>query len=214
MATTSNLRAVFLPIKNLVDNLLPQDDSVNYLEDPSVDIVAIAKNCGIDGIRRVPSSEVFGKHAHLIAEMIYVNNEKSKEKERFSIAHELFHLLVRDKNDDGLQAVARQGGAWKIENAGSPEAVDEEIADYFAASLLIPTERFILWEDKPDEEIARAFKVEPKCIEKRRGEIEFELEEMVPEGLSSDVKLEAQSPLSLDELNLLMEEYCGSEGQA
>ena len=53
---------------------------------------------------------------------------------------------------------------------------NEEIADYFAANLLVPIERFMLWEDRPDEEIAAAFKVPVECIEKRREEIELELE--------------------------------------
>ena len=52
---------------------------------------------------------------------------------------------------------------------------DEEMADYFAANLLVPTERFILWEDKSDSEIAKAFKVSRACIKKRREEIKHEL---------------------------------------
>jgi Zn-dependent peptidase ImmA (M78 family) len=55
------------------------------------------------------------------------------------------------------------------------ETLKEEIADYFAANLIVPTERFILWEDKPDEAIAQAFNVPLGCIQKRREEIENEL---------------------------------------
>ena len=56
------------------------------------------------------------------------------------------------------------------------ETIEEEIADYFAANLLVPTERFMLWEDKTDKEIARIFRVTKKCIKKRREEeIENEL---------------------------------------
>jgi len=53
---------------------------------------------------------------------------------------------------------------------------NEEVADYFAANLLVPIERFMLWEDRPDEEIAAAFQVPVNCIKKRREEIELELE--------------------------------------
>jgi hypothetical protein len=53
--------------------------------------------------------------------------------------------------------------------------VEEEIADYFAANLLVPVERFISWEGKPDEEIARAFKVNIGCIRKRREEVRHEV---------------------------------------
>jgi Zn-dependent peptidase ImmA (M78 family) len=99
------------------------------------------------------------------------------------------------------------GEAWKKENAGSPNAAIEIIADYFAANLLIPTERFILWEDKSDEEIACAFKVEPKCIRKRREEIEYEIECLTPSNLSSDAETEDETPVSLNELNKILEGY-------
>jgi Zn-dependent peptidase ImmA (M78 family) len=89
------------------------------------------------------------------------------------------------------------------------EIVEEEIADYFAANLLVPTERFILWEDKTDEEIARAFEVPIQCVKKRREEeIEFELAFLTPKNLSSDVKIEATAPLTSDELDHLLEGRC------
>jgi len=53
---------------------------------------------------------------------------------------------------------------------------NEEIADYFSANLLVPLERFVLWEDRPDDEIADAFQVPVNCIKKRREEVALELE--------------------------------------
>jgi Zn-dependent peptidase ImmA (M78 family) len=89
------------------------------------------------------------------------------------------------------------------------ETVEEEIADYFAANLLVPTERFILWEEKTDEEIARAFGVTMECIRKRRKEeIENELYFLTPENLSSDVKMEDHAPLSVNEMDKILEGYC------
>jgi Zn-dependent peptidase ImmA (M78 family) len=61
---------------------------------------------------------------------------------------------------------------------------DEEMADYFAANLLVPTERFILWEDKSDSKIAKAFKVPKACIKKRREEIKHELKFITSENIS------------------------------
>jgi Zn-dependent peptidase ImmA (M78 family) len=136
---------------------------------------------------------------------ILVNNRDNPEKQRFSIAHEIFHFLMNE--GDNLLAVARQGETWKKKHVNSDEAVDEEIADYFAANLLIPTERFVLWEDKPNEEIAHAFGVEVRCIQKRREEIEYELELMIPKNLSSDVEAEDQRPLSLDEMDQILEAH-------
>ena len=89
---------------------------------------------------------------------------------------------------------------------GIMNAIVEEIADYFAANLLVPTERFILWEDKTDKEIAQAFGVTEGCVRKRRNEeIEHELNFMVPQNQSSKVGIEEESPLSLDELDLVLE---------
>jgi Zn-dependent peptidase ImmA (M78 family) len=84
------------------------------------------------------------------------------------------------------------------------ETIGEEIADYFAANLLVPTERFILWEDKTDEEIARAFGVTEDCIRKRREEIGNELHFMAPKNLSSGIKIETKPPLSVNELRSIL----------
>jgi hypothetical protein len=65
--------------------------------------------------------------------------------------------------------------------------IENEIADYFAANLVVPVERFILWEDKSIGKIARAFRVDEKCIKKRMTEIPFELDFIK----SLDTELEA-----------------------
>ena len=201
----------FLFLKKSINDLLGDGD--NYSENPQVDIISLAKGIGIKDIRFVPNDEIWAKypkaHAYIDEEnsLIYVSADDNPEKQRFSIAHELFHFKFRLINENGttLSIVTRLGEAWKKENAGSEEAEGEDIADFFAANLLIPTERFILLEDKPDDEIARAFGVEPRCIEIRRQEIEHELDLMAPKNLSSDVKLEKTAPLSLDELDHILE---------
>ena len=62
---------------------------------------------------------------------------------------------------------------------------DEELADYFAANLLVPTSRFLLWEDKSNRQIAKAFKVPIRCIKKRREEIQHEVNFTTIKNLSS-----------------------------
>jgi Zn-dependent peptidase ImmA (M78 family) len=69
------------------------------------------------------------------------------------------------------------------------DIVEDEIADYFAANLLVPVERFILWDDKSNEEIAKAFRTVTECIQKRKIEIKNELEIMKPKNLSSGISL-------------------------
>jgi len=209
-------RAVFnfFPvIKHSVNNLL--DDGDGYAQNPKVDIESLARNNGINDIQYVSQEEIWAKypkaHAYIDKEnsIIYVCNIYNEEKSRFLIAHELFHFLFRLVNDNGntLSIYTRRGELWKKEHEGSDEAVGEDIADYFAANLLIPIERFILWEDKTDEEIAKAFGVEPRCVSKRREEMEYELEAIAPKNLSSSVKVKDLVPLSLDEMDKFFEGY-------
>ena len=214
MSSGENIKKdIFLTLKKCIDLTIPQNDGDNFTENPYVDIETIAKKVGITDIQRVQpetldKKTVHIKHAVLIGTVIFLNIHDNPEKQRFSIAHEIFHFSVRQpKEDNLLRAVARQGEAWKKENAGSATAFEETIADYYAANLLIPTERFILWEDKTDEEIAAAFGVEPKCIRERRKEIKQELNLLLPKNLSSDVKIEETTPLSLDELKAALESH-------
>ena len=201
----------FLFLKNSINDIL--GDGNDDIENPEVNIISLAKSIGIKDIYFVPNEEIWVKypkaHAYIDLEnsLIYVSKEDNPQKQRFSIAHELFHFLFLLINKDGttLRIVTRLGDAWKKENAGSKEAEGEDVADFFAANLLIPTERFILWEDKPNEEIARAFGVEPRCIEVRREEIEHELDLMAPKNLSSDVNLNEIAPLLLDDLDNILE---------
>jgi len=204
----------FFPVlKSSVAQALSDENKKSYTENPQVDIEAIAKKLGINDIQYVSPDVISVKHpnAHAYIDteqnVIYVSNADNRAKQRFSIAHEIFHFLFILRNDDGstLKAVARRGETWKKQNKGSNEAVGEDIADYFAANLLIPTERFILWEDKEDEEIARAFGVETRCIAIRREEVERELRLMAPKELASDERRSKQAALSPDELDLVLE---------
>jgi len=170
-------------------------DGDGYAENPKVDIKSLAINNGIKEIRDVPKEEIWAKypnaHAYIDREnsIIYVREDINTEKKRFYIAHELFHHLFLLLNKEGsvLSLVTRLGTAWKEENANSEEAQGEDVADFFAANLLVPTERFILWDEKPINEIASAFGVEVDCIKKRIEEIGQELELMAPKDLTSDV---------------------------
>ena len=84
----------------------------------------------------------------------------------------------------------------KIVYEATNKLIKEEIADYFAANLLIPTERFLLWKDKSEKKIARAFGVNIECIKKRREEVKYELDFLLPESFSSDINIEKLTPVS------------------
>lgn len=130
--------------------------------------------------------EKIGKNvSKIMAKNIVKERNAISEKTAFSICNKIVKSIIEIIN----------------------ETIDEEIADYFAANLIVPVERFILWEDKQDEEIARAFGVTEDCIKKRREEIENELHFMVPKKLSSGIKIEETVLLSHDEMDRILESY-------
>jgi hypothetical protein len=125
---------------------------------------------------------------------------------------ELSRMDYADYNRRREGFMAETGG---IVRKAIGQTIEEEVADYFAANLLVPTERFILWEDRSDAEIARAFGVPEKCIRKRREEeIGYELEFMTPEGLSSDIVPDDREPLPSEELDCVLKGYGDHVGEA
>jgi len=186
---------IYPSIKSQIAQILLQDNNVNHAENPLVDIEAIAKRIGISAILPAPPEVVGNEHSLLIRDnIILLNNKDSQEVRRFSIAREVAHLVngdisknmpyiakAIDKQWESMNkklASDREFDIRRIKSAIHEEmeaVVDKEIAGYFAANLLVPTKRFILWKDKPDEEIARAFAVSVACIQKRRSEIEHEI---------------------------------------
>jgi len=268
-----NLRKIHLTIRKKTNELLSKHDDVDYLENPSIDVKAIAEEVGIAGVSYVSPEEINYEHAILDDTdpdrvIIKVNNNDSEGEQLFSIAHEIEHYIKKKadalkktdrlkkadifKNTDinkktfvfekadvfikaddlaarggyvdkkAVQYIRKMKGSTLVasyiaetvsgklgKNVSIEQAYkelakvffidsirksiirgkskeqfilnmvnklyDEEMADYFAANLLVPTERFILWEDKSDSEIAKAFKVSRACIKKRREEIKHEL---------------------------------------
>jgi hypothetical protein len=184
---------VYLIIKQYIDLFLAQDNNdVCYSEFPYVDIFKVADGLGIAAIKYAPPGSLGpNEHAWLDKEnaVIYVNKDDSEEEQRFSIAHELFHFLFF-RTDLLLKDVKLNPSQIKIvkkltvlnepnKKRGNDKRKVEQIADHFAANLLVPIERFSLWEDKQNSEIAKAFGVTEKCIWKRRGEVENELDYML-----------------------------------
>jgi len=305
----SNRDKIYSFIKNGVDKILPEEENLCYSENPSVDIYMVAEKMGIYEISPAPKELISNEHAKIKEKtiyndqgipqkkpVIYINDEDTPDEQRFSIAHDIFHLLADDISSSKYRInekspikifniyelflnrinlgkslsdiskiianniseilekqVSEEKGRIILEKKLIPiyedfikslifdekyieefknkydtsneiiknaifeatlETFNEEIADYFAANLLVPTERFILWEDKSDKEIALAFGVPENCIKKRREEIEYELDFLTPKNLSSDIIIEEHAPLSIDELNIILEGHCNHEGQA
>jgi Zn-dependent peptidase ImmA (M78 family) len=290
--TKSNLYPFFIYIKEMTNNILDKYKNINFLENTSVDIEALAYNIGIKGILPVPPIFIQYDHSHLTEDDIILLNNDDVSEHRFSIAHEIAHLVlgremdnkviarseipltenlkenyfsfsefsetinffsniiaslvteiidkpVTTKNahklliktannffdekikpfyekiknmphtqiltDDILEPVKYEVQKYVFEII--EKVCEEEMADYFAANLLVPIERFILWENETDELIADKFKVSVKCIQKRRGEIERERDFMIPKNQSSNTKIEELKMAPIDELDSILEAY-------
>jgi Zn-dependent peptidase ImmA (M78 family) len=184
-------------INAMVNRLLLKydDPTKNLTIDPSVDINKIAKACGIKRIMYVSPDQLDGEHAVFKDSTVKIDKTDTDGQRTFDLAHEVGHIVFNHitksielkivqpgsgaKVDFPLfttsvvYKAARQGTRRKSELPPDERQI-EDFFDYFAANLLIPIDRFQLWEDKTDKKIAEAFKVEAKCIKKRRREVEYE----------------------------------------
>ena len=147
-----------------------------------------------DGDGTISYDSIRDKHAVILVDGTIAIHEKDRQNEgqyRFNIANELAHVLLghfklpakkdidKFKKKHKLSYETDLVVAARYEtNFGPNNRKEEEDADHFAVNLLVPIYRFQFWEDKTDEEIAKAFKVDVKCIKKRRNEIRDELNEI------------------------------------
>jgi Zn-dependent peptidase ImmA (M78 family) len=147
-----------------------------------IDVQKIAISCGFDRIE-LDDGGRSGKHATAKSNIIYVNKNEPDEEQRFSIAHEIGHKIL-DSRRDIINNVARKGNHWKagillketpISSQEKETLIWEEVIDYFAANLLMPTHLFYEFSNLPDEMIANKFNVSEKSLRKRRAEIIHEI---------------------------------------
>lgn len=150
-------------------------------DNPFVDIYKIAYNLGLNILE---SSDVVDDHAILDGSTILLRKADSDEQKRFSIAHEIAHIRIDGQmevieNDDKSKKIARQMNLTRKmrdnPRLGYNENMIEELLDYYAASLLLPSWLFSLIMDKSDVDIAKLCGVPLRCVEKRRSEISSEL---------------------------------------
>ncbi len=99
-------------------------------------------------------SGILAKHQGKWA--IYINNEDSLTRQRFTIAHELGHFLLHS----GKQFVDSFSAGEAFYRDGE-DSTQEREANYFAACLLMPSEEVEkLWpESKDPKDAARKFQV-------------------------------------------------------
>jgi len=98
-----------------------------------IDVIELANNYNVNVFSTtdmdVPSLIAFDKDSN--AYEIYVNSKESRERQRFSIAHELAHFIKHKEKIQEFGVVGRQ-------NIHSLSAREENEADSLAAEILMP----------------------------------------------------------------------------
>lgn len=131
-------------IEKKVSELL---ESINYSDDAdSINVIKVAKSMGftvgnanlkdeVDGFIIVdPTADrIFGEKTN---KLIAVNSTRELEWKRFIIAHEIAHYKLHYKDENDIELFAHR------EHKKGKDAIEND-ADYFAAALLLPKEKFI-----------------------------------------------------------------------
>jgi len=141
---------------------------------PAIDIVKIAKSKGVENIFDVPWELLEGNSGKIQAKDnnkfdIWLNQSDSRYRKRFTVAHELGHLLAGHMNGCDVQG----------RNPNSPTNQCEKIADAYAAELIMPY--FILealWKIgvRRTDDFAKIFEVSEVAMQYRLDNCRQELE--------------------------------------
>jgi len=213
--TSGAVKAVNQKVNELL--LKHEDPAKDVTVDPSVNIMKIAKACDINEVILVPPSQLGGKHAVVENGVVKIDENDAEGQRLFDLAHEVGHIVFNqithmdivvkfDNTSYVLQSTkykaARHGTKRKLELPPGEREI-EDFIDHFAANLLVPINRFQLWEDKTDKEIAKAFKVEEKCIKKRRQEVAYEVSILTSEMKSCPVQAVTDPNVNLDIKSIL-----------
>lgn len=134
-------------LENMAEAVLEQTGFLNK----NVDVVKLANILGFNVYQTNFSDDIAGK---VVREenAIYINQLDKPERQRFSIAHEIAHILLHHKGETGNFIDYRNNGTYNQQ---------EFEADNFAAALLMPKDRSIeIWQKYRDvDDFAFAMKV-------------------------------------------------------
>lgn len=137
----------FTMAKNLIDEKAKEALSLIRYQDGEVDIINIARNLGFTvGIASLPAWDdgfiiVDDNTTHIqeitgvkTDKIIGVNDKRDLQKKRFTIAHEIGHYMLHYAQNESKLYAHREDKKGKNK--------EENDADYFAASVLMPKEQF------------------------------------------------------------------------
>lgn len=127
------LRARYSKIERLVEELLLQ----NEVSGPAIPVERIAKACGADIQVENFNNEISGLLLRTASQTtIAVEAKQAPTRQRFTIAHELGHLLLHKGEEVRIDRNFRLN--FRSPESSTAEDVEEIEANAFAASLLMP----------------------------------------------------------------------------
>lgn len=139
--------------------------SENLVTEPPVKVIDIARNYGLL-VKEVDLGSFGPRIAGFIdpkQEVIYVNKKDSAAKQAFTVAHELAHWLMHQKelhSEPNKYAVLYRSPLGKPQN----DPVEKQ-ANAFAARLLVPKDMLEKYKDNSDRHsIAKVFGVSDELI--------------------------------------------------
>jgi Zn-dependent peptidase ImmA (M78 family) len=146
--------------KNKAEEILEE----NFIEEPAFDITELVKNYGL-----MVEERNFGlKYSHVAGfikpedYLIVVNQDDSKSRKNFTIAHEFGHFLLH--KDSLEEDPDKYAVMYRIPLGNADKDRIEKEANCFAANLLVPQKLFEGMKDKKNKEIAKAFQVSEELI--------------------------------------------------
>lgn len=162
------LRPRYSRINSEVEKLL----TAARVNDAPVPVEKIARSVGVNVAYNNFNNEVSGLLVRKPGEaVIGVAKEQSKERQRFTIAHELGHYLLHEGDEVHVDKMFRVNLRSPL--SSTAEDVEEVEANAFAASLLMPM-RFLIADlqdvaldiDDPEqiEELAKSYEVSTQAM--------------------------------------------------
>ena len=169
-------------IRAKVEELLQQSE----IKSAPVKIEKIVKFLGAK-LRYSPLDEELSGMIYVTGDIpiIGVNSRHAPNRQRFTIAHEIGHLVLhRDQIVDSVHVDKKFSVLMRDQNSATGTERMEIEANQFAAELLMPyflfsemlkKKGFDIDEDEPLEQLARKFRVSKQALEFRIGSINWEL---------------------------------------
>ncbi|MBP9750951.1 MAG: ImmA/IrrE family metallo-endopeptidase [Candidatus Peribacteraceae bacterium] len=156
MLAPGKIKDIEAKAEDVLSTLIKEDGDISF----PVPLAKIAENYGLTiKVVDFPKGSISGAYDRSIG-TIYVSSSEPAQRQAFTIAHELGHALLH--KDKGAEILYRTD----LHDLDSPLPAEEQEANWFAASLLMPKDhvrRYFNVLDNPDL-LATVFGVSPSAM--------------------------------------------------